>query len=105
MVARLFLFAALTLAAAGCTSFNPATLTPEQINALARDKNINVMCNTVTALTWKTTFVYLIVDKDLLTNGTLNTTADCQIFLGEYLKLEDTVIVVPQSPALKKGNK
>lgn len=70
---------------AGCASPLPlpndaGRMTPEQLRAVASDRNANVACTTFDAVLYgKATAVFLVLDRGVISSGSVVVTADCQI--------------------------
>jgi len=61
---------------AGCAQ-NPASMSADQLNALAKDKNASLTCSKVIAAGVTATLVLVNVDEIARVNGSASVTADC----------------------------
>ena len=76
----LIVVAALVLAGcAGVGVTNPASMSADQLNALAKDKNASLTCSKVVGAGVTATLVLVNVDKASITNGGVTVTADCVV--------------------------
>ena len=76
---ELLIFTALCVA--GCMSIpgNPEKMSPEQLTAWAKDKNVNVACATGTNMTGTATLTYLVIDKGVLAAGNVALGDGCKV--------------------------
>jgi hypothetical protein len=72
------MYAMLALPLAGCLGFAP-NMTPEQLQASAKDKNASVACATGIGPGGKTGVVYVNVDKSSINSGTVTVDNDCKV--------------------------
>lgn len=77
----LALAVAVAVAVAACAQPAPmpgSATTPEQIRAAASDRNVTIACASFDALLYgKVSSVYMVLDRGVLTQGTVTVAADC----------------------------
>jgi hypothetical protein len=61
-------------------------MSPEQLNALVANKNFSAVCTNVTGLGGQGKFVYVNVDRTVVTNGTIAVAPDCTITMSNAPK-------------------
>lgn len=72
---------------AGCaTPQNTLGLTAEQLSAIAKDKNVNVFCSAINTTFTSGTVVSLVIDRGIITNGTLDVGKDCAVTFTQRLQ-------------------
>ena len=74
---------AIILLLAGCTSMGNQNMSPDQLKAVAADKNFSAVCSTITGVWGSGKFVYVNVDKTVVPNGTVSVTQDCIVSMSE----------------------
>jgi hypothetical protein len=74
--------ALLALALAGCAGQqlpgDPSRATPEQIKAMAADRNANVACSVGTGPWGKVTLLFAALDRGVIPNGVVSIDPDCK---------------------------
>lgn len=73
---------ALSMLLAGCASSGGTNMSPEQLAELVRDKNFSAVCSTVTGMGGQGKFVYVNVDKTVVTNGSITVAPDCTVTMA-----------------------
>lgn len=54
-------------------------MSAEQLKALVADKNFSAVCSTVTGMGGQGKFVYVNVDRTVVTNGAIAVAPDCTV--------------------------
>jgi ABC-type Fe3+-hydroxamate transport system substrate-binding protein len=67
----------IVLLLAGCATQGGTNMSPEQLAELVRDKNFSAVCSTVTGMGGQGKFVYVNIDKSVVTNGGIVVAPDC----------------------------
>ena len=72
------------LALTGCVGAptipaDPAKMTPEQLRAVASDKNANVSCVVANSPYGRGVMTYAVLDKGIVVNGTVSVDNECKI--------------------------
>lgn len=73
--------AALLTACAGQIPADPTHMTPEQLNALAKDKSATAACTVINSPWGVGRSIYVQFDKSTSPNGTVTVGADCTVSL------------------------
>ncbi len=75
-------YALLCIMLAGCASTGGTNMSAEQLAELVRDKNFAAVCTKLTGAGGQGVFVYVNVDKSVVTNGAVSVTADCVVTMS-----------------------
>lgn len=70
----------------GCAGVSPTNLTAEQLKALNSDKNITVICNSISTFTTDVLSMYAVIDKSIISNGDITIGSDCSVKLTNSQK-------------------
>lgn len=65
---------------------NPEKMSPEQLNAWAKDKNANVACGVVNSPYGRGVATYVVLDKAVLFNGTVTVDSECKVSITNESK-------------------
>jgi len=76
---ELCLFALFTVAGCMAIPGNPEKMSPEQLAAWAKDKNVNIACATAANMTGTTTMTYMVIDKGVLAAGNIALGDGCKV--------------------------
>lgn len=63
----------------GCATTAQQSMSPEQLKALAADKNFSAVCSTVTGIHGTGKFVYVNVDRSVVNNGEIHVDNNCLV--------------------------